>query len=138
MAFQGLLANAMAEYVGGNTTAISQPLLDLARANPGLVRITAEQGAHAVALYYCRHATTPEVMPDYDTLAEARQVAGAHPGLCGVQHSALIAAVRVQDVLDRGQEATATKLRNQMSVVCIRAVTPCCWLYVRTLVLLYW
>eukprot|EP00904_Undaria_pinnatifida_P007339 jgi/Undpi1/3735/HiC_scaffold_16.g07104.m1 len=101
------------EYVAGNTTAISERILAMASTNPALVRAVAEQGASRVARHYCTHETPPGALPPFDTLAEAREAAAAHPGLCGVDLAWIIAAVKVRDVLKRGQQPTATKLRNQ-------------------------
>ena len=103
------------EYVAGNTTAISERILAMASTNPALVRAVAEQGASRVARHYCTHETPPGALPPFDTLAEAREAAAAHPGLCGVDLAWIIAAVKVRDVLKRGQQPTATKLRNQVS-----------------------
>ena len=45
MALPRLPASVVAEYVGGNTTVISQRLVDLATTNPGQVRAATEEGA---------------------------------------------------------------------------------------------
>ena len=122
MALPRLPASVVAEYVGGNTTVISQRLVDLATTNPGQVRAATEEGARAIALHYCEHADPPEILGCYHTKAEARQAAEAHPGLCGLQLSGLIASVRIQHVLDRGLQPTATKLRNQVSECIVNVI----------------
>lgn len=120
MALPRLPSSVVEDYATGNNTAVSQRLLNLASTNPALVRAAAEQGAKAIAQYYCEHESAPQILASYDTLAEAREAAAEHPGLCGVQHSGLIASVRVRDVLERGHQPTATKLRNQVSAYVVR------------------
>ena len=103
------------DCVAGNTTAISESIIAMASTNPAQVRAVAEEGASRVERNYCTHETPSAALPSFDTLAEAREAAAAHPGLCGVDLAWIIAAVKVQDALERGQQLTATKLRNQVS-----------------------
>ncbi|CAB1112375.1 unnamed protein product [Ectocarpus sp. CCAP 1310/34] len=46
-------------------------------------------------------------------LAAAKKAAAEHPGLCGVYHAHLIAAVRTEDVTSRSGSTSANKFRNQ-------------------------
>ncbi|CAB1119289.1 unnamed protein product [Ectocarpus sp. CCAP 1310/34] len=48
--------------------------------------------------------------------AAAAKVAAKHPGLCGVYHAHIIAAVKTQDVLARSGSTAANKYRNQVSL----------------------
>ncbi|CAB1108830.1 unnamed protein product [Ectocarpus sp. CCAP 1310/34] len=45
--------------------------------------------------------------------AAAKVAAAEHPGLCGVYHAHIIAAVKIQDVLARSGSTAANKYRNQ-------------------------
>lgn len=111
-------------YKAGNPKACHEQLVSLIAANPppedgtsnDVARAFAFEVAAGVGAEYCDHDTAPEPMPSMKAAA-AKVAAAEHPGLCGVFHAHIIAAVKTQDVLARSGSTAANKYRNQVSLV---------------------
>ncbi|CAB1103999.1 unnamed protein product [Ectocarpus sp. CCAP 1310/34] len=106
-------------YKAGNTMACHGQRVSLIAANTPaeegtstLLRAFAFEVAAKVGAEYCHHDTAPEPMPSM-ALAAAKKAAAEHPGLCGVHHAHIIAAVRTEDVTSRSGFTAANKFRNQ-------------------------
>lgn len=126
-------------YKAGNTMACHEQMVSLIAANTPaeegtstLVRAFAFEVAASVGAEYCHHDTAPEPLPSM-ALATAKKAAAEHPGLCGVYHAHVIAAVRTEDVTSRSGSTAANKFRNQVSIASGRGagvaavVWCCCW-----------
>ncbi|CAB1114712.1 unnamed protein product [Ectocarpus sp. CCAP 1310/34] len=88
--------------------------------NNNLARAFAFEIAAAVGGEYCDHLTEPEPMPSMAPSA-AKVAAAEHPGLCGVYHAHILAAVKTQDVQARSGSTAGNKYRNQ--ACCDGAIT---------------
>ena len=107
-------------YDGGNATACHDQLVAFLQANPpvdgdDLPRALAFEIAHKVGERHCSHAPEPQPLSDMSHAAH-KKAAAEHPGLCGLYHAHLIAAVETSDVIEKWGEhnLTANKYRNQV------------------------
>ena len=107
-------------YDGGDATACHDQLVAFLQANPpvhgdDLPRQLAYEIAHKVGLRHCSHVAEPQPLADMSHAAR-KKAAAEHPGLCGVYHARIIAAVKTSDVVEKwGEEnITANKYRNQV------------------------
>ena len=90
-------------YKAGNPKACHEQLVSLIAANPppedgtsnDVARAFAFEVAAGVGAEYCDHSIAPEPMPSMKAAA-AKVAAAEHPGLCGVYHAHIIAAVKTQ------------------------------------------
>ena len=105
---------------GGNATACHDQLVAFLQANPpvdgdDLPRALAFEIAHKVGQRHFSHAAEPQPLGDMSHAAR-KKAAAAHPGLCGVYHAHIIAAVKTSDVIEKWGEhnLTANKYRNQV------------------------
>lgn len=125
----------VAAYDDGNATACHDQLVQFLQANPpsdgdDLPRALAFEIAHKVGLRHCTHASEPHPLGDMSKAAR-KKAAAEHPGLCGVYHAHIIAAVKTSDVAEKWGEhnLTANKYRNQVPQrqrAC-RAAVGRCW-----------
>lgn len=107
-------------YYGGNVTACHDQLVQFLAANPptdgdNLPRALAFEIAHKVGQRTCSHAAEPQPLGDMSKAAR-KKAAAEHPGLCGLYHAHIIAAVKTSDVAEKWGERnlTASKYRNQV------------------------
>lgn len=108
-------------YVGGNSRACYDQMVQFLRENPpvsgnNLPRAFAFEIASKVGQQHCTHAAEPQPLGDMSKAAR-KKAAAEHPGLCGLYHAHVIAAVKTGDVVEKwGEEnITANKYRNQVS-----------------------
>ncbi|CAB1108443.1 unnamed protein product [Ectocarpus sp. CCAP 1310/34] len=106
-------------YVGGNQQACYVQLVDVLSALPAgeentdVGRAFAFEVPSKVGARYCSHLSAPEPLEDMSH-AKRKKAAADHPGLCGVYHAHIIAAVRTQDVAEKWNQTTGNKYRNQV------------------------
>ncbi|CAM9266275.1 unnamed protein product [Pylaiella littoralis] len=106
----------VAVYVGGNAQACHAQFVQLVEANPAagdaeegdLSRALAFEIASKVGLHLCQHAEEPTPLEDM-SVAKKKVAAKNHPGLCGVYHAGIIAAVKTQDVHEKWGSTTGNK-----------------------------
>ena len=68
-----------------------------------LPRALAFEIAHKVGQRHCSHAAEPQPLGDMRHAAR-KKAATEHPGLCGVYHAHIIAAVKTSDVIEKWGE----------------------------------
>ena len=107
-------------YKGGNTLACYQQLLQVIAASSGeggdnkqAPRLFAFEIASKVGAEFCQHDSAPEPLADMSVELK-KQAAAGHPGLCGHYHAWVIAAVKTQNVEEKGGSTTGNKYRNQV------------------------
>ena len=102
-------------YDGGNATACYDQLVAFLQANPPVDGDHLPRVAHKVGQRHCSHAAEPQPLADMSHAAR-KKAAAEHPGLCGVYHAHIIAAVKTSDVVEKWgeQNITANKYRNQV------------------------
>lgn len=115
-------------YNDGNTTACHDQLVEFLQASPPVdgdssPRALAFEIAYKVGKRHCTHTAEPQPLGDMRKAAR-KKAAAEHPGLCGVYHAGIIAAVKTSDVAEKWGEhnLTANKYRNQVSTemaVCV-------------------
>ena len=110
----------VAGYVAGNQQVCHDQLVALLRSLAADDEASAETGramafeiASKVGRHYCCHTEEPGPLGE---MSRAKRVKAAadHPGLCGLYHAWIIAAVKSQDVLEKWGQTTGNKFRNQV------------------------
>jgi len=97
-----------------NPEAVAEQVLFVAENFPERVREFIFDAAVAVGQEQCHHTHASAGLPEGLSVAQRRQAAADHGGLCGVFHAATIAGVETQKVADRG-DLTHNRFRNQVS-----------------------
>ena len=97
-----------------NPEVVAEQVLFVAENFPERVREFIFDAAVAVSQEQCHHTHAAAGLPEGLSVAQRRQAAADHGGLCGVFHAATIAGVETQKVADRG-DLTHNRFRNQVS-----------------------
>lgn len=110
----------VASYVAGSQDACYLQLVEFLTALPAgednnadAARAFAFEIASKVGAEYCSHDAPPDPLEEMSH-AKRKKAAAEHPGLCGLYHAGVIAAVKTQDVVEKWNATTGNKFRNQV------------------------